>query len=270
MYSFNYQKAKSTAEAITAYSAAADARYLAGGQTLLPTLKQRLAMPSDLIDLSKIDALRGITIERESLVIGAMTRHRDVASHSEVRRMIPALAHLADGIGDPQVRNRGTLGGSLANNDPTADYTAAVLGLNAVIHTDKRTISADNYFKGLFETALDPGELIIKVAFPTAKRAGYVKFANPASRYALVGVMVADTNQGIRVAITGAGMAGVFRAPDFEAALSKSFTSDAAKSVQVSPQGLNADIHASAEYRAHLITVMTARAVDMALKTETL
>lgn len=265
MYEFSYRKAKSVNEAVQALGAAMDGRFLAGGQTLLPTLKQRLAMPSDLIDLAAIADLQKVTTVGAGIAIGAMTTHAAVARSAEVQKIIPALSDLAGGIGDPQVRHRGTLGGSLANNDPSADYPAAVLGLNAKIKTNKREISADDYFRGLFETALEPGELILEVQFPKPQRAGYAKFANPASRYALVGVFVAQTDAGLRVAVTGAGAAGVFRHQELEAALARSFTPEAAKSVKTAPDKLNGDIHASAPYRAHLIGVMAARAVEKAL-----
>ncbi|MDX2224415.1 MAG: xanthine dehydrogenase family protein subunit M [Rhodospirillaceae bacterium] len=264
MYEFDYARPASVADAAKAHQAGDDASYLAGGMTLIPTLKQRLARPSQLVDLSAIAEMKGITVAGGALTVGAMTCHADVAASAEVRKHIPALAVLAAGIGDPQVRNRGTIGGSLANNDPSADYPAAVLGLGATIHTNARTIAADGFFKGLFETALNPGEIIVKVAFPIPKRAGYAKLPNPASRYAVVGVMVAETSTGVRVAVTGAGP-GVFRATDFEAALAKSFSADAIKSLKAAVDGLNADMHATAEYRAHLIGVMARRAVAAAL-----
>lgn len=264
MYQFNYQKAGSQDDAVGAAGSADDPKFLAGGMTLIPTLKQRLAQPSDLIDLSGIDGMAGISDDGDSVTIGAMTRHVDVANSDVVQSKIPALAHLASHIGDPQVRNRGTIGGSLANNDPAADYPAAVLGLNATVVTNKREIAADDFFDGMFTTVLEEDELVTAVKFPVADKAGYAKFPNPASRYALVGVMVAQTGGETRVAVTGAGQDGVFRASDIESALSGSWSADAAKGVSMSDDGLNADIHASAEYRAHLISVMASRAVDAA------
>ncbi|MEK9795435.1 MAG: xanthine dehydrogenase family protein subunit M [Alphaproteobacteria bacterium] len=264
MYQFNYTKAGSQDDAISAAGSAEDPKFLAGGMTLIPTLKQRLAQPSDLIDLAGIDGLVGITDNGDSITIGAMTRHVDVANSDLVKNKIPALASLASHIGDPQVRNRGTIGGSIANNDPAADYPAAVLGLNATIVTNKREIAADDFFDGLFTTALEEDELLTAVKFPVADKAGYAKFPNPASRYALVGVMVAQTGGETRVAVTGASQDGVFRASDIESALSGNWSADAAKGVKMSDDGLNTDIHASAEYRAHLISVMASRAVTAA------
>lgn len=261
MYQFNYQKAGSADEAISAVSSAEDGRFLAGGMTLIPTLKQRLAQPSDLVDLAGISDLVGIEDGGDSITIKGMTRHVDVANSDVVKSKIPALASLADNIGDPQVRNRGTIGGSLANNDPAADYPAAVLGLNATVITNKREIAAEDYFDGMFTTVLEDGELITAVRFPVPEKAAYTKFPNPASRYALVGVMVAQTGGDTRVAVTGAGQDGVFRATDIESALSSNWSADAAKGVKMSDDGLNTDIHASAEYRAHLISVMASRAV---------
>lgn len=264
MYQFNYTKAGSQDDAISAAGSAEDPKFLAGGMTLIPTLKQRLAQPSDLIDLAGIDGMVGITDNGDSITIGAMTRHVDVANSDLVKNKIPALASLASHIGDPQVRNRGTIGGSIANNDPAADYPAAVLGLNATIVTNKREIAADDFFDGLFTTALEEDELLTAVKFPVADKAGYAKFPNPASRYALVGVMVAQTGGETRVAVTGASQDGVFRASDIESALSSNWSADAAKGVKMSDDGLNTDIHASAEYRAHLISVMASRAVTAA------
>jgi carbon-monoxide dehydrogenase medium subunit len=228
--------------------------------TLIPTLKQRLAKPSDLVDLAKIDSLRGIREEGDALVIGAMTRHVDVERSPVVKRAIPALAELAGLIGDPAVRNRGTIGGSIANNDPAADYPAAVLGLAGTVRTTKREIAADDFFTGMFETALEPDEIITAVRLPKPQAAAYQKFRNPASRYAIVGVFVARTGGGVRVAVTGAGPA-VFRVPEMEQALARSFTPDAIKDIAIPDADLNTDIHASAEYRAHLVNVMARRAV---------
>lgn len=262
MYQFTYHRPESLSAAIAQLAADGDAKALAGGQTLLPTMKQRLASPSAIVDLGKIADLAGISREGDAIAIGAMTRHADVAT--TVRQAIPALAELADGIGDPQVRNKGTIGGSLANNDPAADYPAAVLALNATIVTNKREIAADAFFNGLFETALEPGELIVKVRFPIPQKAAYQKFPNPASRYALVGVFVAKTASGVRVAVTGAGANGVFRASAIEAALGSNFSAPALASLNVSADGFNTDIHADAAYRAHLIGVLAKRAVTAA------
>jgi aerobic carbon-monoxide dehydrogenase medium subunit len=263
MYNFDYQQPQSVADAAKAIAGKDEAKLLAGGMTLIPTLKQRLAKPSDLVDLGRIAELKGIKRDGNAIVIGAMTRHADVASSDVVKSAIPALAQLAGGIGDPQVRNRGTIGGSLANNDPAADYPAAVLGLNATVITNKRRIAADDFFKGMFETALGQDEIITAVSFPVAEKAGYSKFPNPASRYAVVGVLVARSGGQVRVAVTGAGPV-VFRQKEMEAALSRSFTPDAVANVKQSASGLNSDIHASAEYRAHLVTVMAKRAVAAA------
>ena len=261
MYEFNYHRPASLDEAKKILAANDEAKLLAGGMTLLPTMKMRLAQPSDLVDLSGIGDLNGISAGGDAIVVGAMTRHADVASSETVRGSIPALADLAEQIGDAQVRNRGTIGGSLANSDPAADYPAAVLGLGATIRTDRREIAADDYFQGMFETALEEDELIVSVSFPKPKRAAYAKFPNPASRYAVVGVMVAETGDGVRVAVTGAG-ASAFRASEFEQALSSSMSADAVAGLSVDAADLNSDLHASGEYRAHLVTVMARRAVQ--------
>jgi aerobic carbon-monoxide dehydrogenase medium subunit len=261
---FRYLRAASLAEAETLFAKTADAKYLAGGQTLIPTMKQRLAAPAALIDVSRIAELSFIRHAGGSLVIGAGTRHADVASSSHASTLIPALAVLAGLIGDPAVRHKGTLGGSVANNDPAADYPAAVLALGASVKTTRRSIPADEFFTGLFATALADGELIAEIEFPVPLRGGYTKFPNPASRYALVGVFVAQFPDAVRVAVTGAA-ACVFRAVEMEKALSRSFTPEAAAGVTIKPDGLNSDLFASAEYRAHLITVMTKRAVAAAL-----
>jgi aerobic carbon-monoxide dehydrogenase medium subunit len=263
MYNFDYQKPRNVADAAKAIGSAEDGKLLAGGMTLIPTLKQRLAKPSDLIDLGSIAELKGIKKDGNAIVVGAMTKHVEVATSDVVKGAIPALAQLAELIGDPQVRNRGTLGGSIANNDPAADYPAAVVALNATVITNKRKIAADEFFKGMFDTALAPDEIITAVSFPIPEKAGYEKFRNPASRYAVVGVFVAKTGSNVRVAVTGAGPV-VFRQKDMEAALAKSFAPDAVAAVQQSANGLNTDIHASAEYRAHLVTVMAKRAVQRA------
>ena len=265
MKPFAYARPKSLAEAVTAQKAAAEARFLAGGQTLIPVMKQRLASPSDVIDLAAIPGLDGIVAGPQTVIIGAMARHADVAAHADVKAAIPALAELAGGIGDPHVRNRGTIGGSLANNDPAADYPAAVLGLGATVRTDRRQIAADDFFKGLFSTALAEGEIITGVEVPVPQRAGYVKFPHPASRFCLVAVMVSQGPQGVRVAVTGAGQQGVFRVPAMEAALGQSFTPQAVEGIAVEPAGLLSDIHAGADYRAHLVGVLARRAVAKAI-----
>ena len=263
MYEFNYQRPGSLDDAVSALRSAEDGQFMAGGMTLLPTLKQRLARPSDVIDLAGVPGLAGITEEGDNIVVGAMPCHAEVAGSAVVQAAIPALAALADGIGDPQVRNRGTIGGSVANADPAADYPAAIVGLGATVNTNQRSIAADDFFTGMFETALEDGEIIVSVSFPKPKRASYAKFPNPASRYAIVGVMVADTSGGIRVAVTGAG-GSVFRVAQMESALGGSFSADAVTDISVAQDGLNEDIHASAEYRAHLVTVMAKRAVAAA------
>ena len=263
MYAFDYTKAGSVAEA--AKGATGEAKLLAGGMTLVATLKQRLARPSTLIDLGGIKDLVGIKVEGDSVTIGAMTTHAAVAESAEVKKAIPALAHLATLIGDPAVRNRGTIGGSVANNDPAADYPAACIALGATIITSEREVAADDFFVDLFETALEHGELVTAVRFPKPKRAAYQKFRNPASRYAMVGVFVAETAAGVRVAVTGAGQSGVFRVPEMEAALGASFAPASVAAIKVDPERLNSDIHGSAAYRAHLVTVMAKRAVEQAL-----
>jgi aerobic carbon-monoxide dehydrogenase medium subunit len=263
MTPFAFHRPASVASAVQLRSTQADASYLAGGQSLLPAMKLGLAAPSDLIDLSLLSGAVGITLDGGSLRIGAMTPHAVVGASVEVGKHIPALACLASGIGDPAVRTRGTLGGSLANNDPAACWPAAVLGLGATVHTDRRQIAADHFFKGLYETALQPGELITALSLSIPKRAAYVKFKQPASRFALVGVFVSDGPQGVRVAVTGAGP-GVFRAPALEAALAQSFTAQALDGIKLPADGLNSDLHGSAAYRAHLIGVLARRAVAQA------
>jgi len=260
MYEFNYHRPATLDEASEILAANDEAKIVAGGMTLLPTMKMRLAQPSDLVDLSAIDGLSDIKDSGDAIEIGAMVRHADVAGSEVVQNAIPALAELANSIGDAQVRNRGTLGGSIANSDPASDYPAAVLGLNAVIRTNKREIAADDYFKGLFETALEPNELVLSVTFPKPKKASYAKFPNPASRYAVVGVMVVETDGGIRVAVTGAG-ACAFRATEIEAALGKSFSAAALDGLAMDAADFNDDLHASSEYRAHLVGVMAGRAI---------
>ncbi len=264
MYNFQYHKASSAADAAAKVKGADDGTLMAGGMTLIPTLKQRLANPSDVVDLGGVDGLSGVSTDGDNVVVGAMTTHAAVAASADVQAKIPALAELAGEIGDPQVRNRGTIGGSIANNDPAADFPAACVALGATIVTDQREIAADDFFTGLFETALGDGEIITAVRFPTAAKAAYMKFPNPASRYAIVGVFVAETGGGARVAVTGAGGDGVFRVAAMEDALSSGFAEGAVADISVGTDGLNSDIHASSEYRAHLITVMAKRAVAKA------
>ncbi len=263
MYQFNYLRPKSLDEARKLFESNGDAKFIAGGQTLIPTLKQRLAQPTALIDLGAIGGLAGIKVAGGAVVIGAGAKHNDVATSADVLKAIPALAHLASHIGDPAVRHLGTLGGSIANNDPAADYPAAVLGLGAEIKTTSRTIKADDFFTGMFETALEDGEIITEITFPVPEKAAYMKFPNPASRYAMVGVFVAKTKGGVRVAVTGAA-SSVFRERTMEAALAKSFTPDAVANIKVAAGNLNSDLHGTAEYRAHLVTVMAKRAVAAA------
>ncbi|MGI9305587.1 MAG: FAD binding domain-containing protein [Gammaproteobacteria bacterium] len=264
MYQFEFHTPSDIDQALQQLRRADDGRFLAGGMTLLPTFKQRLAQPSDLIDLSGIQSLAGIHESDGTLTIGAMTTHADVASSPLVRQKIPALAALAEQIGDPQVRNRGTLGGSVANNDPAADYPAGVLALDATLITDRREIAAQDFFLDMFETALEDDELITACRFDVPKRAGYAKFPNPASRYAIVGVMAADFGDQARVAVTGAAPCA-YRMAEMEQALSNDFSACAIASIAVDAKGLNEDIHATPEYRAHLVNVFAQRAVDAAL-----
>ncbi|HWD58110.1 MAG TPA: xanthine dehydrogenase family protein subunit M [Stellaceae bacterium] len=259
MYEFDYSKPASLADAAKALGDA-EAKLVAGGMTLVPTLKQRLAKPTALVDLAAIGGLTGIKEEGGGLTIGAMTRHAEVNRSDVVKRVIPALSVLAGLIGDPAVRNRGTIGGSISNNDPAADYPSAVVALGATVVTSKREISGEDFFTGMFETALGQDEIVTAVKFPKPQAAAYQKFKNPASRYAIVGVFVAKTANGVRVAVTGAGPC-VFRVPEMEAALGKSFSADAIKDIAIPDDELNTDIHASAEYRAHLVNVMARRAV---------
>lgn len=261
MYAFAYERPTAMADALAKIAAGGQA--LAGGQTLIASLKQRLAQPESLIDLAGVAELSGIRKEGDTLVIGAMTRHETVADSAEVQATIPALAALAGGIGDRQVRAMGTMGGSVANNDPAACYPSAVLALGATVQTNQRKITADDYFQGMYTTALEPGELITAIHFPVPQKAAYAKFRQPASRFALVGVFVAQTAAGVRVAITGAGN-GVFRHAGLEAALSKSFTPEAVEGVVIDPNELNGDLHASAAFRAQLIKVQTQKAVRQA------
>ena len=259
MYQFNYRKASSVEQAADLQANAEDGVYLAGGMTLIPTLKQRLAAPSDVIDVGGLDGLRGIDVGA-TVRIGALTTHAEVAASADVRGAIPALSDLAEGIGDAHVRNRGTIGGSVANSDPAADYPAAVVGLGATVQTNRRSIAGDDFFTDLFETALDEGEIITSVEFPVPAQAAYAKFPNPASRYAIVGVMVAEADGAVRVGVTGAGPCA-FRSAELEAALAGGLSVSALDGVSVSSGNLNSDLHASAEYRAHLVVVMARRAV---------
>jgi carbon-monoxide dehydrogenase medium subunit len=264
MYDFAYHRPSSVADAVKLLAADPDAKVMSGGMTLIPTLKQRLARPSAIIDLSGIRDLVGISVSASAVTIKAMTTHAAVASSAEVRKAIPALAEMATHIGDAQVRNRGTLGGSIANHDPAADYPAAVLALGATVHTNTRRIAADDFFTGMFSTALAADEIVTAVEFPIPEKAAYMKFPNPASRYAMVGVFVAKGPAGVRVAITGAGANGVFRHHAMEEALARNWSPDALEGVGTDQEGLNGDIHASKEYRAHLVGVMAKRAVAKA------
>lgn len=260
MYHFNFKRVDDVQGAVAAMASAEDGKFLAGGQTMLPTMKHRLASPSDLIDLNAIAALRGIEVGEDAVLIRAMTRHAEVAADQSLAGAIPALAHLASRIGDPAVRNRGTLGGSIANNDPAADYPAALLALGATVHTDRREIAAEDFFTGMFETALAEDELITAVRFPIPQQAAYRKFENPASRYALVGVFVARQDGQVRVAVTGAATC-VYRATALEQALGEDFSAEALDGIELDSGNLNTDLHGSAQYRAHLVRVMAQRAV---------
>lgn len=263
MENFTYHRPANAADAVKAMKGASDGKFLSGGMTLLPTMKQGLASPSDIIDLGGLGN-SGVTADASKVAVKAGTVHADVAADAGVKKAIPALAVLAGGIGDPHVRNRGTIGGSIANNDPAADYPAAVVGLNATVVTSARQIPGEKFFTGMFETALSDDEIVTAVEFPVPKRAAYVKFPNPASRYAMVGVMVAELQDGsIRVAVTGAGPK-VFRVPEMEKALQANFSADAIAGIQVKASGLNSDMHASPEYRAHLVNVLARRAVAAA------
>jgi len=264
MYAFTYHRASGLRQATNMLEKFEEPKLLAGGQTLLPTMKLRLASPKNIVDLGAIEGLADIELRGRSLVVGAMTRHADVASSPVVQENLPALAALAGMIGDPAVRHRGTIGGSLANNDPNADYPAAALGLGVTIVTTKRRIEADDFFKGMFETAIEPSEIITKVIFPLPKKAAYEKFRNPASRFALVGVFVSKRSSEIRVAVTGAGQQGVFRVSSFEEALKKRFSPKSLEGMTIPADGMNSDIHGSAEYRAHLVGVLARRAVAKA------
>lgn len=263
MENFNYHRPASVEDAVKAMKGASGGKYLSGGQTLIPTMKQGLASPSDIIDLGALKNA-GVSVGASSVVIKAGTTHAEVAGDAGLKKAIPGLAALAGGIGDPHVRHKGTIGGSIANNDPAADYPSACMGLGATIHTSSRKIPADQFFTGMFSTALAEGEIVTAVEFPIPKKSGYAKFPNPASLYAMTGVFVAQGADGAaRVAVTGAG-AGVFRVAAMEAALSKDFSAAALNGISVPSKDLNSDLHASAEYRAHLITVMAKRAVEKA------
>jgi carbon-monoxide dehydrogenase medium subunit len=264
MYATRYHRASSVKEAVKMLASGEDAKPLSGGHTLIPTMKQRLAAPSDLVDLRHIPEMRGVKVEGTTITIGAATPHADVANDKALKKACPGLANLAAHIGDPHVRAMGTIGGSIANNDPAADYPSAMLALNATIHTNKRKIAADKYFKGQFETALNDGEIIVAVSFEKPAKAAYAKFANPASLYALAGVFVAKHADGARVAVTGAGSDGVFRHKGMEAALTKKWSADSLADVKVDAKGLMGDMHASPEYRANLVKVMAKRAVAAA------
>jgi carbon-monoxide dehydrogenase medium subunit len=263
MYAFEYQRPTGR-DAAKAAASGADARYVAGGQSLIQAMRLRLSQSARLVDLGGVADLKAIKADANGVTIGAMATHAQVASNADVQSLAPAIAELAGGIGDPMVRNMGTIGGSLANADPAACYPAGALAFDAKINTDRRTIAADAFFTGLYETALQPGEMIVSVTFPAIKTAGYVKYKQPASRFALVGVCVAKTAGGVRVAVTGA-KGHAFRAKEIEDALAKSFTAGAAKAVKMPATDINADLHGSAEYRAAMISVMAARAVEMAL-----
>ena len=263
MYAVNYQRASSVADAAQR-AGSGDAKYLSGGMTLIPTMKARLASPDVLVDLAHIPALKGIQVSGDTVTIGAATTHAEVAADAQLRKVAPSVSRLAGLIGDPHVRHRGTIGGSIANNDPAADYPAALLALGATIVTDKREIAAEQFFKGLFETALEENEIVTAVRFTAPAKAGYEKFRNPASRYAIVGVFAAQTRDGVRVAVTGAGDSGVFRSSEIEAALAGNFAAAALEGIKVPADNLMGDIHASPEYRANLIAVMAKRAVAQA------
>lgn len=264
MYETNYHRASSVADAVRLKGASEESKYVSGGMTLIPTMKQRLAAPTDLVDLRHVAEMKGITVSGGSVRIGAGTTHAEVAQSSDIKAACPALAHLASLIGDPHVRHMGTIGGSIANNDPAADYPSAMLALGATIVTDRREIAADDFFTGLFETALADDEIVVAVTFRPPERAGYCKFPNPASRYAMTGVFVTKGADGVRVGVTGAGADGVFRHAAMEAALAGDFSPQALAGVTTDPSDLLSDIHGSAEYRANLVAVMARRAVAAA------
>jgi carbon-monoxide dehydrogenase medium subunit len=265
MYNFTFHRPTTVRQAAGLLSRNPDAKLLAGGHSLLPVMKLRLAQPSALIDLSQVEGIVGVELKGRSISIGAMTRHADVANSPVLKEHMPGLAMVPGSIGDPQVRNRGTIGGSIANNDPNADYPAACLGLGATIITNKRRIAADDFFTGMFSTALEEGEIIVRVSFPIVKKAGYEKFKHPASGFALVGVFASKRGSEIRVAVTGAGSNGVFRVPTFEEALKKRFSPKSLEGLTIPAAGMNSDIHATPEYRAHLVGVLARRAVAKAV-----
>ena len=264
MYAFKYHQPTTVRQAANLLAKFPEAKVLAGGHSLIPVMKLRLASPSDIIDINKVEGMSGVEVKGRAVVIGAMTRHFEVADSKELKEVMPALAGVPGSIGDPHVRHRGTIGGSIANNDPNADYPAACLGLGATIITNKRRILADDFFTGMFSTALAPDEIITKISFPIAKKAAYQKFKHPASGFALVGVFVSKRGSDIRVAVTGAGSNGVFRVKSFEEALKKRFSPKSIEGMSIPADGMNSDIHASAEYRAHLVGVLTRRALAAA------
>lgn len=265
MYETTYHRPATVEEAVALFAKASDAKYLAGGHTLIPVMKQRLAGPSDVIDIARIPALLGIEATADTLTIRAATTYIDILNNADVKRTIPAIAHLTSVLGDPAVRYRGTIGGSVATNDPSADFPAAVLALNAAVKTNKRSIAGNDFFKGLYSTALDENEIITAISFPIPQKAGYSKMRNPASRFALTGVFVARSRSGeVRVAATGAGQSGVMRVPAIEQALAADWSAAALDKVRVSNEGLMSDIHGSSDYRANLIKVMAQRAVAQA------
>lgn len=264
MYDFEYARPKTLLEAVRLLEQHPEAKPISGGQTLIPTLKQRLNQPAMLVDMQDVAEMRGISVDGRQVGVGAFTRHAEVAAHEGIAKAIPALSFLAGGIADPQVRHMGTMGGSIANNDPAADYPSAVVGLGATVVTSRRSIAADDFFTGLFSTALEPGEIVVRVVFPLARRAGYCKMPNPASGYVMAGCFISKSDAGVRVAVNGAGPC-VFRQHDFERALSERFEAAALEGCKQSPQGLNSDMHATAEYRAQLVWVAAKRALARAL-----
>ena len=264
MYETNYHRATSADDAVSKVAGNDEAKFLAGGQTMLPTMKMRLAAPSDLVDLAKVADLSGIEVSGRSVKIGAMTTHAEVAASSELASVCPCMGGLAAQIGDPHVRHKGTIGGSVANYDPAADYPAALLALDATVHTNKREVKAEDFFVSLFETALEDGELVTAVSYEAPDQGHYEKFRNPASRYAMAGVFVARKGSDVRVGVTGAGSDGAFRWSDAEAALSSNFTPEAIDGLSVNAGDMLSDIHGSSEYRANLVKVMAKRAVQKA------
>ena len=262
MYQFNYKKVKTVQEAVNELSVNPESKILAGGMTLIPTMKQRLASPEQLIDIRNIEELNFIKEEPGQITIGSTTNHSAVASSNLLKEKLPSLSKLAEGIGDPHVRNMGTIGGAISNNDPTADYPAACLGLGATIRTSKRELIADDFFVSLFETALDEDEIVTSVLFPIIKNSFYMKFPNPASRYAMAGVFISKKENEVRVAVTGAGENGVFRWKEMEEALSSDWSKSSAESIKLSPEGVMSDIHGSSEYRANLANIMAVRAFE--------